>query len=419
MTIRATRGVRLLVAAALAFVGLALCAQAANATYSKITIVKINQGGNQNDTFTFHPTLNPSAGDFSIKAGEASRKTIQVECNVTSDCTNRWGNSTQKVSEVAKSGYTLTAISCTHTGGKPGDHSFKPEPTQSDPADGDTTINVATGTVDFKLNWGEWVKCWFTNTKNQPPPPPTGTIKVTKALAPAGDPGRFNLLVDGVAKATNVGDGGTTGVVTVATGSHTVGESAGTGTTLADYDSSLSCTNKGGAPDTDGTVTVAAGDAWECLITNTHKSTPPPPPPPDQPQPPVETPPTTTPPAATPPAQTPKIKVSPARVRPGSAKLVGPSGCARTTRTVAATVTGRQIIKVTFSVDGRKVKTLTKANAKGGRWTLPISVRRLGVGTHRVTVTVQFKKSSQTKTKTLRLSFNRCSAAPVRPKFTG
>jgi hypothetical protein len=417
MTIRATRGARLLVAAAIAWLGLALCAQAAHATYSKITIVKINQGGDQNDTFTFHPSLNPAASDFSIKAGEASRKTFQVECNVRSECTQRWGNSTQTVSEVPKSGYTLTAISCTHTGGAYGDHSFKSEPTTSDPADTDSTINVGAGTVDFKLNWGEWVKCWFTNKKN---PPPTGTIQVTKSLVPASDAGKFNLLVDGQAKATDVGDGGTTGVVTVPTGSHAVGEAAGSGTDLANYTSSLSCTNtKGGATDNDGTLDVAAGDAWECLITNTRKSTPPPPEQPPTTTPPTTTPPSTTPPSTTPPATIPQIKVSPARVRPGSAKLSGPSGCARTTRTVAATVTGRRIVKVTFSIDGKRVKTLTKANGKGGRWTLPIAVRKLSVGTHRVTVTVQFASSSQTKAKTLRFSFSRCRTAVARPQFTG
>ncbi|HKE81759.1 MAG TPA: hypothetical protein VKB54_20755 [Solirubrobacteraceae bacterium] len=414
MTIRVTRGARLLVAAAIVWLGLALCAQAAHATYSKITIVKINQGGDPNDTFTFHPSLNPAASDFSIKAGEASRKTFQVECNVRSECTQQWGNSTQTVSEVPTSGYTLTALDCRHTGGTYGDHNFHGEPTTSDPADSDTTVDLGAGKVDFKLGWGEWVKCWYTNTKNPPPPPPTGTIKVTKALSPTTDAGRFNLLVDGQAKATDVGDGGTTGVVTVPAGAHTVGESAGTGTSLGDYSSSLSCTNtKGGATDNDGSLDVANGDAWECLITNTRKSTPPPPV-----QPPSVTPPATTPPATTP-QSAPQIKVSPARVRPGSAKLSAPSGCARTTRTVAATVTGRRIVKVTFSIDGKRVKTLTKANGKGGRWTLPIAVRKLSVGTHRVTVTVKFASSSQTKAKTLRFSFSRCRTAFARPQFTG
>ena len=37
----------------------------------------------------------------------------------------------------------------------------------------------------------------------------------------------------------------------------------------------------------------------------------------------------------------------------------------------------------------------------------------------RVRVTVQFAKSSQTKARTLRLSFSRCHSAVVKPQFTG
>src|SRR6201989_3409007 len=97
------------------------------------------------------------------------------------------------------------------------------------------------------------------------------------------------------------------------------------------------------------------------------------------------------PPSDQPPAPAPKpgIAVSPARVKPGSAKLRGPSGCP-TTAAVAATVTGRQIAKVTFYVDGKKVKTLTRANKSGGRWVLPLNVKRLALGPHRVAGQIQF-----------------------------
>jgi hypothetical protein len=499
MTIRASRGARLLVAAALAWLGLALCAQAAHATYSKITIVKVNQGGDQNDAFTFdtHLTPSPSPSSFSIKAGESNRKTFQVECNAQSACTQRWGSLTQTISERTASGYTLTDVTCRHTGSSAG---WGSEPTQSSYLDSDTTFDAATSKITFKLDWYEWTKCWVTNTRDtgtikvvkkvvapagdtgkfnllvdgtakasnvgdggttgdvsvttgshtvdesagtatnladysqstscvdtaHPSDPAvngktvqvdkgdhwvctitntrkTATVKVTKALSPATDAGKFNLLIDGAAKATNVGDGGTTGVVTVLPGAHSVAEAAGTGTDLANYTSTLACkdTAHGNAADNDGTLNVAAGDAWECLFTNTRKTQPPP----------QDEPPTTTPPA-------PKIQVSPARVRPGSAKLSGPSGCPRT-NAIAATVTGRRIVKVTFYVDGKKVKTLTKANGKGGRWVLPLNVRRLAFGAHRVQAKVQFAKSSQTKAKTLRLSFDRCQTSAARPQFTG
>jgi hypothetical protein len=375
-----------------------------------VQVVKINDGGNPADTFTFDTHLTDSnaliPSSFTLKGGETSG-TFQVECNTGGNCPP---SLTQTITERPASGYTMSDVVCRHTQGSGG---WPTEPTTGSDPDSDTTADLAIGEITFKLKVWEWVKCWVTNTKN---PPPTGTIKVTKALSPATDAGRFNLLVDGTAKATDVGDGGTTGVVTVPTGNHTVGEAAGSGTNLANYTSSLACvdTAHGNAADNDGTLNVAAGDAWECLITNTRKSTPPPPG-----QPPSTTPPTTTTPSTTPPATTPQIKVSPARVRPGSAKLSGPSGCARATRTVAATVTGRRIVKVTFSIDGKRVKTLTKANGKGGRWTLPIAVRKLGVGTHRVTVTVRFASSSRTKAKTLRFSFSRCRTAVARPQFTG
>jgi hypothetical protein len=116
--------------------------------------------------------------------------------------------------------------------------------------------------------------------------------------------------------------------------------------------------------------------------------------------------------------QTPQIAVSPARVRPGSATLRGPTGCP-TTSAVAATVTGRRIVKVTFYVDNKKVKTLTHPNQSGGRWVLPMNVKRFAFGTHRVQARIQFARTSQTKSRTLRLSFSRCRPAVVKPKFTG
>ena len=407
MSIRAPRATRLLAAVGVAWLGLALSAQAAHATYSKVQVVKVNQGGDANDVFTFDTSLKPapSPSSFTLKGGQSS-SAYGVECNVGSSCISQWGNSVQTITERAAAGYTLTAIACYHTQGTNG---WPSEPNTGSALDTDTTFDLAARKINFKLNWWEWVKCYVTNTRD------TGTIKVTKNLVPATDGGKFNLLIDGQAKAANVGNGGTTGVQTVLPGTHTVGESAGTGTDLSNYDSSTSCVDKAHAAkpaDTDGSLAVAKGDQWECVITNTRKTTPPPPP---------QEPPTNTPPADQPAVQaispTPQVRVSPARVRPGSARLRGPSGCP-TTSAVAATVSGRRIVKVTFYVDGRKVKTLTHAN-RNGAWVLPMNVKRFAFGTHRVRVTVQFAKSSQTKAKTLRLSFNRCHPAIVKPQFTG
>ena len=408
MSIRASSATRLLLAVGVAWLGLALSAQAAHATYSRVQVVKVNQGGDPNDVFTFDTSLKPAASpaSFNLKGGQSS-SIYGVECNVGSSCTSQWGNSVQTITERAAAGYTLTAIACYHTQGTNG---WPSEPNTSSALDTDTTSDLAARKINFKLNWWEWTKCYVTNTRD------TGTIKVTKKLLPATDGGRFNLLIDGQAKATNVGDGGTTGVQSVLPGTHTVAETAGTATDLSDYDASTSCVDKAHAAkpaDTDGSLAVAKGDQWECVITNTRKTTPTPPTPPQEP-------PTTTPPAS-PPAQavspTPQVRVSPARVRPGSATLRGPSGCP-TTSAVAASVSGRRIVKVTFYVDGKKVKTLTKAN-RNGAWVLPMNVKRFAFGTHRVRVAVTFARSSQTKAKTLRLSFSRCHSAVVKPQFTG
>jgi hypothetical protein len=113
----------------------------------------------------------------------------------------------------------------------------------------------------------------------------------------------------------------------------------------------------------------------------------------------------------------PQIQVSPEIARPGSAKLSGPSGCPDT-NAVAATVSGKRIVKVTFYVDNKKVKTLTKPN-KNGKWALSVNMRKIAYGSHKVQAKVQFAKSSGTKTKTLRLNFSRCGANSVKPQFTG
>jgi hypothetical protein len=116
-------------------------------------------------------------------------------------------------------------------------------------------------------------------------------------------------------------------------------------------------------------------------------------------------------------APSPQIQVSPEIVRPGSAVIHGPNGCPDT-NAVAATVSGKRIVKVTFYVDHKKVKTLTKPNKSGG-WSLSVNMRQIAYGSHRVEAKVEFAKSSGTKAKTLRLSFNRCGANNVRPQFTG
>jgi hypothetical protein len=97
-------------------------------------------------------------------------------------------------------------------------------------------------------------------------------LTVNKVVDPATDTGKFKLLIDGVAKATDVGNGGSTGAQQVTLGDHTVSETAGTGTTLSNYVSKINC-GGGDVSGTSTTVKFVAGDSDKtCTITNTRKA---------------------------------------------------------------------------------------------------------------------------------------------------
>ena len=98
---------------------------------------------------------------------------------------------------------------------------------------------------------------------------PSPMLTVEKICVPTGDGGRFNLTVDGVVvPPADVACGGSVGPVQVSPGvAHTVGETAGTGTSLADY-----TTTMGGDCAADGSITLHDGDTATCTITNAHNA---------------------------------------------------------------------------------------------------------------------------------------------------
>ena len=84
--------------------------------------------------------------------------------------------------------------------------------------------------------YGEQITCTITN-KRLP------QLKVVKDLLPAADAGRFDLKIDATTytnAGAGYGDGGNTGFVNVTAASHTVDEAGHAGTSLADYDKSVS-----------------------------------------------------------------------------------------------------------------------------------------------------------------------------------
>lgn len=131
---------------------------------------------------------------------------------------------------------------------------------------GDQAGEVAGSTIDVTVGDAP-VTCTVTN-KRKP------RVKVTKLLSPANDPGKFDLLVNGATAKDDAGNNGTTGFVTVPLGNATVGEAAGTGTSLDNYGSQISCGAKGdgAAGATTHGFTVAYGDEVECTITNTRET---------------------------------------------------------------------------------------------------------------------------------------------------
>jgi uncharacterized repeat protein (TIGR01451 family) len=156
-------------------------------------------------------------GDGKVDTSGATDWTwdINGSGNYATGSTQNVAAGTYTVSEDQKDGYHVTASSCT----------------------GETTPGTATTSLSATVTPGENVVCTFTNTRN------TGTITVNKVVNPANDSGKFDLRINGTVYADDVGNGGTTGAVQLPTGNYTVSEVAGTGTSLADYSSSLSCSN--------------------------------------------------------------------------------------------------------------------------------------------------------------------------------
>ncbi len=140
-----------------------------------------------------------------------------------------------------------------------------------------------------------------TATASATSPRCTASLELRKIVSPASNPGVFDLKLNGTVVASG-GNGTTTGPLLVGVGEGTVSESAGPGTLLADYDSSVECTRNGViAVSVVGTKVdgaVANGDVVVCTFTNVRKGTPPPRPPtppvpPTPPTPPVPPPPPT------------------------------------------------------------------------------------------------------------------------------
>ncbi|HEX6714003.1 MAG TPA: SdrD B-like domain-containing protein [Thermoleophilaceae bacterium] len=102
------------------------------------------------------------------------------------------------------------------------------------------------------------------------------------------------------------------------------------------------------------------------------------------------------------------------RFAPGSARLLGRTGCVNAA--FAARVIGKRIASVTFTLDGKRLKKVTRRS--GGAYKARVAVESLRRGVHRIVARVAFKASTTPKAKTLRLTFQRCSGRRISPRFT-
>lgn len=84
----------------------------------------------------------------------------------------------------------------------------------------------------------------------------------------------------------------------------------------------------------------------------------------------------------------------------------------------AVTVTGRQIRRVVFYLDGKAVRTLTRPN-RGSRYVLAVRPNALRRGVHRIIARTTFTAASSTPSRSLRVVFSRCARAAGAPQFTG
>ena len=127
-------------------------------------------------------------------------------------------------------------------------------------------------------------------------------------------------------------------------------------------------------------------------------------------QPPADQPPAVQPPAVQPPAVQPPAVLG-EQVVSGRSRLLGPSGCVG--KTVKATVKGSRIAKVTFLLDGKKVKVVH------GPGSYSVKSSTLAAGVHRIKARVTYEAASRTQARTHLVTFQRCVERRIVPRFAG
>jgi hypothetical protein len=232
--------------------------------------------------------------------------------------------------------------------------------------------------------------------------PARGTLIIDKVTDPAGDPQSFDFSAPGVGAADqsfSLADQSAPKVIDVAPGAYDVTEAQTAGWDFND----VTCDDANSAQSADRQVTanVEPGETVTCTFRNTKQAAPTPP---GEQQVGGE--------QVTPPGEQ---EVLGETVEPGTARIAGASGCQR--KPFKISVRGRNISKVAFSIDGKRVKKV-RSSGNGRVYSITINPNKFKPGAHRVKAKVTFTAASNTPSKTLRARFARC-VRQVAPTFTG
>ncbi len=235
------------ITAALSKTNSAAACTVTNEKLARVTIVKQSNGGT--GSFNFSGGTNGLPANLSLDTTTGNPKnsaTYKVNANYAATA----------ITEALPAGWTLNSTSTTCT-------------------DGSTTFGALSGgtlTIPaVNVTPGNNITCTFVNDKN-------ANITVNKSLLPSGDNGKFNLLVGAVTVASNVGNSGTGSTTIPANTPITVSETAGTATSLADYNATYNCSGGYSATNISGTSinipagSVAPGLSTTCTFTNSRKT---------------------------------------------------------------------------------------------------------------------------------------------------
>jgi hypothetical protein len=101
----------------------------------------------------------------------------------------------------------------------------------------------------------------------------------------------------------------------------------------------------------------------------------------------------------------------------GEATITGPAGCLSSTYKIK--VSGKHVTKVEIHIDGKLKKTFTGTGAANQTFTYKLVTKKYKNGIHKLVATTFFTPESQTATKRMRVTFQRCAKKSIKPKFTG